>query len=507
MTRSLLHSYANWAHDQAQKRAERRPVLDPAGTPCIWWVATSSKQQKLSPLGQLRKLREASAANGLYPVAVLRVPGHSRQYIQYSEAAADLAAYRQLLTVLAERKPKFLLCVARDRLGREALMMQVEAYCDRAGCKVWSLRTGAPQESIGQIYSAGMESTMSRAETRVMVERRAAAMTRRVTDHGLAYTRLIYGYRIVRDAAGKSIGAEPDPEQAPVLQWIDAQFVAGKSNKEIVQRLNARGVPSPQGKKWTTGRLRYLLHSTFPTGLIQVKLAGRRVEVQGIHEPLRTPETQAEIERLFRLRRKNSSRGTAGYNRWYGIAHCGTCGGRMSRVKGKGGRVYLVCGRWRLSVDQGLRPVVCSAHRTADGVVLAAVVNLFADPSAWEAAPPVPPALGPVRERLAEVRRQKRQAVRDRVQYKSADAEFGVVLSELAEAERSLLAEITELEAAELARPDAARMQVLASFVTPAWLDEAAPEDVRALLAGVVRVDCPQRPLYARTPLPHARLL
>ena len=55
-------------------------------------------------------------------------------------------------------KPRYLLTMARDRLGREALAIQVEALCDDARCKVWFDRTGRPVEgNIGQIFAAGMD--------------------------------------------------------------------------------------------------------------------------------------------------------------------------------------------------------------------------------------------------------------------------------------------------------------------------------------------------------------
>jgi len=138
-----------------------RPALDPNGIPVIWWIGTSTKHQKYSPLVQFDWCWKMSLENNFYPVAILRVPGHSRSYIFYQDAANDIPAYRQLFSILQRNdhaKPKYLLTQARDRLGRNALAVQVEALCDELGCKIWSGRIGRPVEStVGQIFASGME--------------------------------------------------------------------------------------------------------------------------------------------------------------------------------------------------------------------------------------------------------------------------------------------------------------------------------------------------------------
>jgi site-specific DNA recombinase len=61
-----------------------------------------------------------------------------------------------------------------------------------------------------------------------------------------AYAR--FGYRYAGEKKGRY---EVDPEQAPIIRRIFADFVAGKSLSSIVAELNAEGVPTNTGMgKW-----------------------------------------------------------------------------------------------------------------------------------------------------------------------------------------------------------------------------------------------------------------
>jgi len=219
----------------------KRERLNPQGTPVIWWIGTSTRQQKHSPLVQFEWCWKTSLENNLYPMAVLRVPGHSRNYIFYHDAAKELPAYAKLLKIVQENsivKPKLLLTMARDRMGRNALATQVEALCDSIGCQIWSGRTGQPITSnVGQIFASGMELTMSRAESYQTQERRTGAIIRRVKEKKLPYGKPEYGYKVVRDERGKSVGIDANHQTAPTRQLIDQWFIEGNSPIEIALRL------------------------------------------------------------------------------------------------------------------------------------------------------------------------------------------------------------------------------------------------------------------------------
>ena len=61
-----------------------------------------------------------------------------------------------------------------------------------------------------------------------------------------------YGYR---KSTTQEYRFEPDPETAPIVKRIYAQFLGGIGARPIVRQLNEEGIPSP-------GRLRYLRGQT-----------------------------------------------------------------------------------------------------------------------------------------------------------------------------------------------------------------------------------------------------
>jgi len=56
-----------------------------------------------------------------------------------------------------------------------------------------------------------------------------------------------YGYRAI---PGQRCMHEIEPEQAKVVQRIYREYIDGKTPREIVEQLNAEGVPAPRGKVW-----------------------------------------------------------------------------------------------------------------------------------------------------------------------------------------------------------------------------------------------------------------
>ena len=69
-----------------------------------------------------------------------------------------------------------------------------------------------------------------------------------------------YGYRVIReiDAAGKVTTGERSivPDEAEVVRRIFRDYVAGKSPRQISIELNAEGVPSPKGGRWSDVAIR-----------------------------------------------------------------------------------------------------------------------------------------------------------------------------------------------------------------------------------------------------------
>ena len=369
-----------------------RERLNPQGIPVIWWIGTSTRQQKHSPRVQFDWCWKTSSENNLYPIAILRVPGHSRNYIFYQDAAKELPAYSKLLKIVegtSAAKPKLLLTMARDRLGRNALATQVEALCDSIGCQIWSGRTGQPITSnVGQIFASGMELTLSRAESYQTQERRTGAIIRRVKEKKLPYGKPEYGYKTIRDERGKSIGVDLNQQTAPTRRIIDQWFIDGNSPGEIALRLQRQfedGNPCfapPSGKNWHSNIVRRLLKSKYPSGEYRACISGQVIVVQGEHPKLRTREQQAVIERQLARRKRGTQRGNAGPARYYGIAYCADCGAKLIRMHthktSQNTDIDYTCSRYRYSLRTTKK--ICSTHYTYESQVTEAIITFFQRP-------------------------------------------------------------------------------------------------------------------------------
>jgi DNA invertase Pin-like site-specific DNA recombinase len=509
----------------------RRPSLNPNGIPVIWWIGTSTRHQKHSPLIQFDWCWKTSYENGFFPIAILRVPGHSRSYIFYQDAARDIPAYQKLLDIFRGQKsvkPKMLLTMARDRLGRNALATQVEALCDENKCQIWSGRTGQPIDgSVGQIFASGMELTMSRAETYQTQERRRGAVLRRVKEKKLPYGKPEYGYKTVRDERGKSIGVDVHPETSKTRQLIDELFIAGNSPVFIARMLqnrfeNGDEICKPPAKnQWHANIVRKLLKSRFPLGEYKAKISGESISVIGNHPRLRTDEQQIEIDRQFSRRASGTQRGNTSIARYYGIAYCADCGGKMIRchpattATNKG--IDYGCSTYRYSVRT--TKLVCSTHYTYESMMTEAIARFFQQPVdqaliSLQSKLPLDRSqeLVNARQRLQVISRKKVEAIKLQLDTGLAHDAFAQVIGELEQQEKDINAEIKELERNQSKIPNFDHIkdwleEMLSIPNLQDWLENDEPDVIRSVLAGRIRVKCYQRKYKSLEPSPIVELI
>lgn len=156
-----------------------------------------------------------------------------------------------------------------------------------------------------------------------------------------------YGYRKGADGQPEVI-----PEQAEVYRKICEQFLSGYSLRNILDSLEAEGIPFLEGRTWNIGTIRNLLTSekycgdvllqkTFVEDCISkkvVKNTGQREQylVQNCHEPIISRDTHNAILAEFARRNagkspsvKRASTGKSCYASKYALSErlvCGECG-------------------------------------------------------------------------------------------------------------------------------------------------------------------------------------
>ena len=214
---------------------------------------------------------------------------------------------------------------------------------------------------------------------------------------------LPYGYRAVidrHDARGERIRglAAIDPETAAVVARIFADFARGLSPERIAAALNAEGVPSPKGARWSAVYIRGSVG--FDSGLLNNRLY-EGVYVYGRHRHVKDRRTaaerkvlQPEAERLahphpelriippelwdrVKARQAATARATVGAPQnarrpkrlLSHLVVCGVCGGHMTVAGGGGEHPAYAC---RTREQRG--PAACTMRRRPNAAGLEARV-------------------------------------------------------------------------------------------------------------------------------------
>ena len=225
---------------------------------------------------------------------------------------------------------------------------------------------------------------------------------------------LCYGYDVVRslDARGEPVRGDRaiNAAQAAVVRRIFAAFAGGAGPIAIAKRLNAEGVPGPEGRAWRDTTIRG--HAKRDTGLLRNRLyagelvwnrmrfvrdpsTGRRVSrmnpeaqwVRHVCPELRLVDVATWYAVQHRLGKLRCKAGVDAPNRdrfWERRramhllthkVHCGRCGGVMSNV----GRDYLACSAAR---RQGMCTNTRGIRRQElDHLIVDALRNRMMDPA------------------------------------------------------------------------------------------------------------------------------
>jgi DNA invertase Pin-like site-specific DNA recombinase len=238
------------------------------------WAAVSTPEQatvdKDSLPGQVRDGREW--ANGVGDiVAIYEVPGHTRQYIHFHEAAENMDAYAQLERDAASRAFDVLWCRERSRLGRtRALIHTVEAVVSQSGAEVYSAKTphviGTSSKSHRSLISS-FEAWQAEDEITQLQKRHRSGMRARVL-RGLPSNNWVYGYRPVRDAKGHICGGEFMPGEIEAVEMATRLYLAGESLRAIADALNESPYLPRKFGKWGHRSIGRMMRNDFYAGFV-----------------------------------------------------------------------------------------------------------------------------------------------------------------------------------------------------------------------------------------------
>jgi len=154
-----------------------------------------------------------------------------------------------------------------------------------------------------------------------------------------------YGYRREYDPATKKLVAQyPDPATAPIVRRIVQEVGEARSLRSIVAGLNAEGIPSPNGARWSAGTV-----GRIATAEVYVarRTHGGRVYPGDwpalVEDVAFAAATRATVERTAGGRPVAASRPGRQRYEWSGIATCAVCGAGLSVNPGGARRAHYWC--------------------------------------------------------------------------------------------------------------------------------------------------------------------
>lgn len=114
------------------------------------------------------------------------------------------------------------------------------------------------------------------------------------------------------------------PEEAETVRHMYASYLAGTGQREIVRRLNDRGIKTSMGMDWKQPALRTFLRNPRNAGLSSYK---GEITGMAVWEPLVSRETWETTVALMDQQGAGRSPGGQAKHLLVGIAACGVCGG------------------------------------------------------------------------------------------------------------------------------------------------------------------------------------
>lgn len=289
----------------------------------ISWVAVSSTAQyeKESPEEQKRENERVAASIGAEIIATLVVPGHTREFAEFSEAERAMDAYRELRELLKAGVADILICRDMSRLGRtNALGQQVVNICHANGCAVY-LRSSPPttldateqRMNLGGQITYSIEGLFAQIEMINLRKRHQFGMVARV-ESGKMPGRPPFGYRKTADGM-----YEVDPVKGAVARQIFDLYLDGLSAEKIAEQAGVGyGTVGNMIKRcWTWA------------GFAQYKSAQKgMVRAEGNWEAIITESMAREID-AERERRSTARRLVSSPAAFRGAVYCALCGNRM----------------------------------------------------------------------------------------------------------------------------------------------------------------------------------
>ncbi len=296
----------------------------------IAYYRFSSHSQNEASIDQQRELAHAWAdAHGFKIVK------------EYEDAAIsgtteNRPGFQQMLSEVAKIRPRVLIMWKTDRLGRDKYVLAMAKRTIRdAGCEIRLLAENIPTDGPEGVLIEGLMDAMAEYYSRQLSQNIQRGMDYNA-QHALYNGHKLFGYGV--DKSTKRYIVNPDT--APFVQRMFAEYAEGKAMQTICDELNAQGLRTTRGAKFGVKTLNKMLQNRAYIG----EYRHGDIVVEGGMPALVDEETFDKVQRKFAENKRKGSQRARGMDEndapryWLtGKVYCGKCGNTLQGVSGTSG--------------------------------------------------------------------------------------------------------------------------------------------------------------------------
>ncbi len=296
---------------------------------------SSSSQNEASIEQQREMVQRWASSQGLLVVS------------EYEDAAktgttADRPGYQLMLRDLPKINPAYVAVWKNDRLARDrAELLLVKQAIRSVGARLHYIEGISPNDSPDSVLMEGVADAFAEYYSR-QLSANIRRGQRYNAERALSNGHKIFGFTVDEDKRYIE-----DPETAPIVSQIFDDYASGVSMQRIADRLNAQGVRTTRGYRFSPKNLNKLLKNRAYIGEYSY---GEHL-IEGGMPRLIDDETFDEVQRRFAINKRRGAKtkaeltaqGEDAPDYWLtGHAYCLSCGSPMEGVSGtsKTGRKY-----------------------------------------------------------------------------------------------------------------------------------------------------------------------
>ena len=251
-------------------------------------------------------------------------------------AVEDRVQFRLMLSEVGKLHPAALIVWKTDRIARNRVDSALAKKAIRdSGCEIHYVAEAMPKDAPEAALMEGLLESMAEFYSKQLKQNIVRGM--RYNAENCYYNgHKMLGYK---PEEGKKANKKIliDPDTAPIVQRIFAEYAAGKQLQIIANELNEQGFRTVLGKQFTINSLRHILHNEAYIGTYKYA----DIIVKNGIPAIVSEELFEKVQSMFELNKRvsvhmTSEQASYGPPRYWltGKLFCGYCGNSMQGVSG-----------------------------------------------------------------------------------------------------------------------------------------------------------------------------